>query len=268
VMIDLASISNDPAGEVFRELTVQVNHLARSRNAALARSAGVSRYILPSSCSVYGWQPPDVVCDEEHPINPQTTYARVNAAAEREILPLADDGFTVVVLRQATAYGLAPRMRFDLAINGMTHGAWHNARVPVLRDGRQCRPMTHVSDLARAQLFMLDVDASLVNGKVFNVGHQDANYEIGALARMIAESLPGEIQLEWYGDPDTRSYRVNFDRIGALGFVPCMNATEGALEVYDALQSGRVKRTLKTITLEWYRELVRTGVLQAEPLRV
>ena len=260
-VIDLASISNDPAGEEFRELTVQVNHLARLRCARLARQAGVRRYVLPSSCSVYGFQNSHTLCDEGHPINPLTTYACANAAAEGDVLRLADDSFTVVVLRQATAFGLSPRMRFDLAINGMTYGAWESRRIPVLRDGTQCRPMAHVTDLARALQLMLEVDKDVINGQVFNVGSNEANYEIASMAAEITAALPVEVQIEWYGDPDTRSYRVNFDRIANLGFQAQKSAVDGALEVYHALQAGRVRRTPETITLDWYRHISRLGLL-------
>lgn len=258
-VIDLAAISNDPTGEEFRELTLQVNHLARARCARLARSAGVSRYILPSSCSVYGFQPAGVRCDEDHPLNPLTTYARANALAERDVLALADDAFVVVVLRQATAFGISPRMRFDLAVNGMAYGAWHTGRLPLLRDGTQCRPMAHVADLARALAFMLDADSTSVNGRVFNAGGNDGNYQIGCLGESIAASLPRPVEVEWYGDPDERSYEVSFDRIAALGFSPRVAALDGAHEVFAALDAGRTTRTTMTITLDWYRELARKG---------
>lgn len=268
-VIDLAAVSNDPSGEEFREVTMTVNHRARVRCATLAKAAGVARYILPSSCSVYGFQPGNVVCDEDHPINPLTTYARANAMAERDVLALASDDFVVIVLRQATAFGMSPRMRFDLAINGMTFGAWESGRVPLLRDGSQYRPMVHVSDLARAQVFMLNANAAEVNARIFNVGADEHNCQIGPIGEAIASALPRKAKIEWYGDPDRRSYRVNFERITALGFSGWTTPIEGALEVFDALESGRTARTARTITLEWYRELVRRqpGILEATPAR-
>jgi nucleoside-diphosphate-sugar epimerase len=129
-VIDLAAISNDPSGELFQEATWAINQRARVRAAQLAKRAGVSRYILPSSCSVYGFQDADTVSDEESPTNPLTTYAKANLGAEKGVLELADDSFTAVVIRQATVYGLSPRMRFDLAINGMTYGALEDGQAP------------------------------------------------------------------------------------------------------------------------------------------
>jgi nucleoside-diphosphate-sugar epimerase len=254
-VIDLAAVSNDPAGESFQRATWQINHQARGRLARLARDVGVDRYLLASTCSVYGVQPPGVVCTEEQPPNPLTTYARASRCAEDAVLRLAGPAFTVVVLRQATAFGLSPRMRFDLAINGMTYGAWKTRRIPVLRDGFQVRPMVHVADTARAHLFMLTADRHAVNGEVFNVGANSNNYRIGELARAIADRLPGSIDLEWYGEPDQRSYRASFDKIANLGFRPRVSADQGALEIFQALEAGRIRRTGRTITLDWYRQL-------------
>lgn len=263
-VIDLAAISNDPAGEEFQLATWQVNHQARVRVARMAREAGVERYLLASTCSVYGFQPEGTRCREDHPPNPLTTYARANRKAEEEILPLADERFTVVVLRQATAFGLSPRMRFDLAVNGMTWGAWHTGRLPVLRDGGQYRPMVHVADTARAQMFMLHADSTRVNGLVFNVGSNRNNYRIGDLARAIASSLPGNVTLEWYGEPDHRSYQVDFSRIEQLGFVPEVEAGEGAHEIFQALERGVVERSEQSITLAWYRRLTNDEELGAK----
>ena len=181
-LIDLVAISNDPSGEEFRNETLAINWRARSTHAALAKAAGVRRYILPSSCSIYGFQDKDVVVDETWPTNPLTTYAVANERAEADVLALADEAFTVVVLRQATVYGLSPRMRFDLAINGMTWGAYKTGKLPLMRDGSQWRPMVHVKDTAAAQIFMLDAPAERVNGEIFNVGSAANVYQLGPLA--------------------------------------------------------------------------------------
>ncbi len=256
-VIDLAAISNDPSGELFTEATWQINHLARARCARLAREAGATRYVLPSSCSLYGFQDPDTVADEESPTNPLTTYAKANEAAERDVLPLADDGFCVVVLRQATVYGYSPRMRFDLAINGMTYGAWKTGRLPLMRDGSQWRPMVHVKDTSEAQIFMLEVEPDLVNGKIFNVGSAENVYQIGHLGSLVADLVNRPVEIEWYGDPDHRSYRVAFDRIESIGWKATRRAEDGVGEIVEALEAGRTDRTPETITLDWYRTLVR-----------
>jgi nucleoside-diphosphate-sugar epimerase len=256
-VVDLAAISNDPSGELFSQATQQINHLARVRCATMAKAAGVRRYILPSSCSVYGFQDEGVVCDETHPVAPLTTYARANHRAEQGVLPLADEGFCVTVLRQATVYGYSPRMRFDLAINGMVYGAWKDRVLPLMRDGRQWRPMVHVRDAARAQLFALQAPIAGINGQVLNVGSAAENHQLGPLAELIAATLPIDARIAWYGDPDHRSYRVDCRKIEALGWHAEHTAQGAALEIFSRLESGALQRTDETITLEWYQQLTK-----------
>lgn len=256
-VIDLVSISNDPSGELFQEATLHINRDSRVRTAGMAKKKGVPRYILPSSCSIYGFQEEGVIADETSPTNPLTTYARANEMAEQGTLPLADDGFCVVVVRQSTVYGLSPRMRFDLAINGMTFGAWKTGKLPLMRDGSQWRPMVHVRDTSRALMFMLEADAAVVSGQVFNVGSADNTYQIGPLGDIVAACVTGDVEIEWYGDPDHRSYRVAFDKIEALGYRTEMTAEDGVAEICRALEAGAIDKTTRTLTLEWYKELVR-----------
>lgn len=256
-VIDLAAISNDPSGELFQEATRQINCNSRVRAARLAREAGARRYVLPSSCSIYGFQEEGVIADETSPTNPLTTYARANEMAEQGVLPLADEDFCVVVLRQATVYGLSPRMRFDLAINGMTYGAWKTGKLPLMRDGTQWRPMVHVRDTAGAQMFMLEAEPDRVNGQIFNVGSADNTYQIGPLGEIVAGYVPRDVEIEWYGDPDPRSYRVAFDKIETLGYRTGKTPSDGVAEICEALEAGTVDKTIETITLEWYKELAR-----------
>ena len=256
-VIDLAAISNDPSGELFQKATFQINHGSRVRVARLAKEAGVPRYILPSSCSIYGFLEDGVVADETSSTNPLTTYARANEMAEQGALSLADKQFCVVALRQATVYGLSPRMRFDLAINGMTFGAWKTGKLPLMRDGTQWRPMVHVRDTARAQMFMLEADPAKVNGQIFNIGSADNIYQIGPLGELVAGHVPGDVKIEWYGDPDLRSYQVAFDKIEALGYHTERTAADGVSEICEALEAGTIDKTIQTLTLEWYKELVR-----------
>lgn len=257
-VIDLVAISNDPSGERFERATWQINHVSRVRTARMAKAYGVRRYILPSSCSIYGFQDHDVPVDETAATNPLTAYAKANLRAEQGVLPLADADFTVVVLRQATVYGSSPRMRFDLAINGMTYGAWKEGVIPLMRDGSQWRPMLHVQDTTDVMCLMLAADPVAVSGQIFNVGSDRNNYQLGPLAEEIAGTLPQEVRIEWYGDPDHRSYRVSFEKIErALGWKARWTAARGALEIYDALEAGRIAWTEQTITLKWYQELER-----------
>lgn len=255
-VIDLVAISNDPSGELFQKATNEINHISRARSASLAKAAGAKRYVLPSSCSIYGFQDPAMRCDETCPTNPLTTYAKANERAEKDVLALADEKFCVTILRQATVYGYSPRMRFDLAINGMTFGAWKTGSLPLMRDGKQWRPMVHVVDTAKAQMFMLTAAANDVNGEIFNVGSDANNYQLGPLAELVADTVPRDVTIDWYGDPDHRSYRVAFDKIERLGWSAQKTAEHGVVEICERLERGELDRTLKTITLDWYKTLV------------
>ncbi len=263
-VIDLAAISNDPSGELFETATWEINHAARVRCAELAKQAGVERYILPSSCSVYGFQDTNTISDETSPTNPLTTYAKANLAAEDGVLEHNGGSFSVTVIRQATVYGYSPRMRFDLAINGMTYGAWKTGHLPLMRDGSQWRPMVHVRDTADAIIHLLGADAETIQGQIFNVGSEENVYQIGTLGELVAEVVPGEVEIEWYGDPDHRSYRVSFDKIEATGWKAERTAVDGVAEVVAALEDRRTDRTTETITLDWYKTLSRFQSILAE----
>lgn len=182
--------------------------------------------------------------------------AKANEKAENDVLQLADEDFAVTVLRQATVYGYAPRMRFDLAINGMTYGAYTTGKLPLMRDGTQWRPMVHVRDTASAQIFMLETDRDAVNGQIFNVGSAENVYQIGPLGELVARIVPRDVAIDWYGDPDHRSYRVGFDRIEALGWKAQYQAEDGVAEICQHLADGSLEKGPNTITLNWYRELV------------
>jgi len=254
-VIDLVAISNDPSGELFESQTWAINHEGRVRTAQLAKKAGAKRYVLPSSCSIYGFQEADCIADETSPTNPLTVYARANEKAEQGVLPLGDEQFCAVVVRQATVYGYSPRMRFDLAINGMTYGAWKTGRLPLMRDGSQWRPMVHVRDTAAALKFMLTADADRVNAQVFNVGSAKNVYQIGPLGELVADRVTRDVEIEWYGDADHRSYRVSFDKIESLGYRAEYTAEDGVTEISEALEKAKTDKTPETITLDWYKSL-------------
>ncbi len=254
-VIDLVAVSNDPSGELFQEATWEINWQSRVRTAQIAKQAGATRYVLPSSCSIYGFQAADVISDETCPTNPLTTYAKANEKAELGILALADQDFCAVALRQATVYGYSPRMRFDLAINGMSFGAWKTGKLPLMRDGSQWRPMIHVRDTAAAQILMLTAPADQVAGQVFNVGSARETYQIGPLGEIVAACVPRDVEIEWYGDPDHRSYRVGFDKIEALGYRAEHTAEDGVREICGHLEAGTLDKTDRTITLTWYKQL-------------
>jgi nucleoside-diphosphate-sugar epimerase len=259
-VIDLAALSNDPLGELDPGKTWSINHLGRVRVASLAKSSGVGRYIFPSSCSAYGFQEGEV--DETSKVNPLTTYAKANDQAERDILATADRDFCVTVVRQATVYGLSPRMRLDLAINGMVRGFFKNGKIPILRNGKQWRPFVHVRDTAKAMIMLLEKDREDINNEIFNVGSNEQNYQIFDLAKKVAEAIGVPFEYEWYGSPDYRSYRVNFDKIRReMGFAPDYDAKSGAREIWKALND----RTLdpddpQAITIDWYKKLIGKGI--------
>jgi len=261
VVIDLAALSNDPAGELDPVKTWSINYLGRFRVATLAKFMGVKRYIFPSSCSVYGFQ--EDVVSETSPVNPLTTYAKANYKAEVDIKRLADKNYCVVILRFATVYGYSPRMRFDLAINGMVRGFFKNGKIPILRDGTQYRPFVHIMDVCKAIYLAMEADDEKVNGKVFNVGSNEQNVQIFELAQRVASAIGVEFNYEWYGLPDHRSYRVNFKKIKeVLNFHPDYTIEDGAKEIYEALKSGKLDPDdPATITVEWYKRLISEGVM-------
>jgi len=255
-VMDLAAISNDPAGELDPNKTMEINYKGRVRMANLAKKEGVQRYILASSCSIYGFK--EGLLSETSEINPLTTYAKANRLAETEILPLTDKNFSVTSLRQATVYGLSSRMRFDLAINGMTLGFYQNGKIPIQRDGKQWRPFVHVKDTSNAFIKTMEADTESISSQIFNVGANDQNYQIFDLAQLVASSLGIPFDYEWYGSEDNRSYKINFDKIRAtLKFNPSYTPKEGAREVYDALKKGELNPSdPKTITVKWYSHLI------------
>ncbi len=255
-VLDLASLSNDPCGELDPQKTLEINYKGRVRVATLSKKYGVSRYVLASSCSVYGFQ--DGILTEESMLNPLTTYAIASANAENEVLPLGDKDFSVTVLRQATVYGFSYRMRFDLAINGMVLGFYKNGQIPIMRDGKQWRPFVHVKDTSNAFAKILELDKKLVNLQVFNVGSDDQNVQIFDLAKLVAESINLPFEYEWYGDLDTRSYRVSFEKIKEkLKYETNFTLKKGAKEVFDALKTELLKgNDPRTITVRWYRHLI------------
>lgn len=256
-VLDLAAISNDPAGELDPVKTLDINYRARRRLQEIASDCGVDRYVLASSCSVYGFQ--DGVMDEESPTNPLTTYAEANLRAEESALELHRKGtdMAVILFRQATMYGLSPRMRFDIAVNGMTLGMWQNGSIPLLRDGTQWRPMIHIRDASKAFIAALSADKATVAGELFNVGANEQNYQILQLGELVAQGVGREFAHTWYGDPDHRSYRVDFGKIkDVLGFAPDWTPDRGAAEIAAALEAGTVTADTRTRTLAWYSELI------------
>jgi len=255
-VFDLAALSNDPCGELDPEKTLAINYKGRVRVANLAKKHGVKKYVFASTCSVYGFQ--DSIINEESSLNPLTTYAKASMNAEKEILTLADKGFSATVLRQATVFGFSYRMRFDLAVNGMVLGYFRNGKIPIMRDGKQWRPFVNVNDTSNAFIKVMESEPELVKGQIFNVGCDEQNIQIFDLAKTVAEACNMQFNYDWYGDCDTRSYRVSFDKIKkTLGFKPEISIKQGAKNVFDALNNGSLNPDdPRMITVKWYKHLL------------
>jgi nucleoside-diphosphate-sugar epimerase len=252
---DLAALSNDPAGELDPAKTLEINYRGRARVCKLAKEAGVSRYVLASSCSIYGYQ--DEVVDETSPIKPLTTYAEANGLVEKSVLAEGTERFVVSALRQATAYGLSRRMRFDLAVNGMTLALFKQGSVRIMRNGTQWRPMVHVRDTSRAFMAVLESEPAKVNREVFNVGSEEQNVQVLPLAKRLSEAVGIPFKEDWYGDPDNRSYRVSFKKIrDRLGYSTELTPEDGGREVFAALKTGRLTDGPETRTVEWYKTML------------
>lgn len=247
-VVDMASISNDPAGRLDPAATDQINHRGRARVARLARQMGVGRYVLASSCSVYGSS--GEVCGEGSPARPLTAYARANLDAERAAERLAAGGFSTVSLRFATVFGLSARMRFDLAVNAMALGLWRDGKMSVMRDGRQWRPLVHVRDAARAYMHFIRSR----EGGVFNVGSE--NWQVRPLSEEVARAAGMRPRRRWYGGADARSYRASFARAEGAGFRARRSVADGVREVIGALEAGRTVDSPRTRTVEWYSRLL------------
>jgi nucleoside-diphosphate-sugar epimerase len=263
LVMDLATLSNDPSGELDPSKTLDINYLGRIRVARLSKEYGVKRYILASSCSIYGFQ--DGLLDETSKINPLTTYAKANKKAEEDVLPLADSKFTVTVLRFATVYGNSGRMRFDLAINAMVLSLYKGQMIPVMRDGTQWRPFIHIKDVVTAYKLTMSQQPDKINGQIYNVGFDEQNYQILSLAELISKSLNINNGIEWYGSADFRSYKVSFKKFKeTVDFKSEYTLQDGVLEILEELKAGKIQESLKTKTAAWYKHLINSNELISE----
>jgi nucleoside-diphosphate-sugar epimerase len=229
----LAELSNDPLGQQDPGLTHEINHTGSVRLANLARQAGVKRFVYMSSCSVYGVGSPDGFMDESSPVNPQTAYAECKAKVERDVQPMADENFAPCFLRNATAYGASPRMRFDIVLNDLCGLAWTTKQIKMTSDGTPWRPLVHALDMCQAVHLALTGPVDLMRGQIFNVGSSDQNYQVRDIAQIVARTFPG-CELEFgTNSADNRSYRVKFDKIKQVlpGFECQWTAEKGAQQL-------------------------------------
>jgi nucleoside-diphosphate-sugar epimerase len=268
-IVHLAELSNDPLGENNPAVTRKINHLGSVALAKAAKKAGVRRFIYMSSCSVYGVGVSDFVT-EESPVNPQTAYAECKIRVESDVGAMADAAFVPVFLRNATAFGASPRMRFDIVLNNLAGLAWTTGRIAMVSDGTPWRPLVHVLDISQAILCVLRADDATICGQVFNVGDNSMNYRIRDIAAIVGEAFPSCEVTMGPNSADNRSYRVSFDKIHSrLPAFKCeWDARRGARqlrEIFERIAMGRETFEFRAYTrLKELKHLIETRQIDEE----
>jgi nucleoside-diphosphate-sugar epimerase len=238
-VLHLAGLSNDPLGDLNPDLTYEINHRASVTLAEYAKAAGVRRYIFSSSCSNYGAAGDDMLT-EESGFNPVTPYGTSKVRVEQDVSRLADDTFSPTFLRNATAFGVSPRLRFDLVLNNLVAWAYTTGKVYIKSDGTPWRPIVHIEDISRAFLAVLEAPIELVHNQAFNVARNEDNYRIRDIAEIVKATVPGtEVTYAPDAAPDKRNYRVDASKIHRVlpSFRPVWNARTGAQELLDAYRT-------------------------------
>lgn len=243
VILHLAALSNDPLGNLNPELTYEINHRATVRLAEIARATGVPRFIFSSSCSNYGSAGDDLV-NEDYPLNPVTAYGESKVRVERDVSKLADEKFCPVFLRNSTAYGVSPRLRFDLVLNNLVAWAMTSGMVYLKSDGSPWRPLAHVEDISRAFIAAIEAPREAVYNQAFNIGQNSENYRIRELAEIVKDTVPGcRIAFAPDAGPDKRCYRADFSKVQKAlpSFKPEWDARKGARQLYEAYKEVGIK---------------------------
>jgi nucleoside-diphosphate-sugar epimerase len=253
-VIHLAELSNDPLGQHNPELTFRINHHGSVALATKCKEVGITRFVYTSSCSVYGVASSENVT-ETSPTNPQTAYAECKVLVERDVSALAGDDFSPTFLRNATAFGASPRMRFDIVLNNLAGLAWTTKEIKMISDGTPWRPLVHVLDICDAVACSLDAPRDLVHNQVFNVGDNGQNYRVREIAEIVAEVFPGCRLSFGENGADNRSYRVNFDKINSqlAGFRCQRDARTGAQELRSVFE--KIKMTRETFEFRAFTRL-------------
>lgn len=235
-IVHLAALSNDPLGNINPDLTYDINYHASVKIAELARSVGVQRFLFASSCSMYGKAGQDVL-DETAQFNPVTPYAKSKVLVEEDVSKLASDTFSPVFLRNATAYGVSPRIRFDLVINNLVAWAHTTGKILLKSDGTPWRPLVHIEDITQAVICALKAERDVIHNLAVNVGSNEENYQMRDLAQFVKETVPNcEVEYAEDAGPDPRSYRVNFDKIHQVfpEFKTRWTARKGVEQCYES----------------------------------
>lgn len=265
-IVHLAALSNDPIGEINRELTSKINFFASVNLAKLAKECNVKRFIFSSSCSVYGVVGDEMI-DENGIVSPATEYARSKLEAEKEISRLADKDFSPVFLRNSTVYGVSPMLRVDLVVNNLVGWAYTTGKIRVMSDGSPWRPLIHIQDICKAFIAALKTPQDLIHNRVFNVGQNNENYRIRDIVDMIKRIMP-QCNIEYTGEhgSDTRSYRVDFTKFREIMgnyFNPDWNIEKGIKELFEAYRANNLSENdfqgEKFIRLKKIKNLIDEG---------
>jgi nucleoside-diphosphate-sugar epimerase len=262
-VVHMAELSNDPTGELAPHITYEINHKGSVRLAELAKERGVPRFVYMSSCSVYGLASESYVT-EESSVSPQTAYAKCKTLVERDLKTMADNRFSPTFLRNATAYGASPRMRFDIVLNNLCGLAWTTKEIKMISDGTPWRPLVHGLDIARAIVCALTAPRDAIHNQIFNVGDTSHNYTIKEIAEIVAEIFCGCRLSFGQQSADQRSYRVSFDKIRERlpGFRCEWDARRGAQQLHNLFSSiemtGEVFESRPFTRLKQLEYLIRT----------
>ena len=238
-IIHLAGLSNDPLGDLNPELTLEINHKASVQLARMAKEVGVERFLFSSSCSNYGAAGENLI-DETGEFNPVTPYGISKVKVEQDVAKLGDDKFCPIFFRSATAYGVSPRLRFDLVLNNLVAWAYTTGKVHIKSDGTPWRPIVHIEDISRAFTAALTAPRDVVFNEAFNVGVLDENYRVRELADIVKETVPNcEIEYAKDAGPDKRCYRVDCSKLPRMipEFKPQWTARKGAQELYETFKN-------------------------------
>lgn len=269
-IVHLAALSNDPLGAIDPKLTFAINHQGTLRLARAAREAGVQRFVYASSCSIYG-AAGDAELTEESAMTPQTAYAESKVLAERDLASLADERFAPTFMRNATAYGVSPRMRFDIVVNNLCGWAHTTGEVKLASDGSAWRPLVHVEDICAAAIAILDAPREAVFNQAFNIGRTGENFRIRTIAETVQRSFPGSRVT--FGDAagaDTRTYNVSFRKTEARlpGFRPTWTMEAGVRQCAETFRAiGLTRETFEHrlyTRLKQLKHLMDTGAVDPE----